>query len=188
MLQAKTGQSVTPRSSITGVSLMTDEEVQASVGISEDGNSADGDVVLLTDRRIIHISGSEPKQRIAYGAIEDIGVVELSRQPAGGYGAFVWAGLAFFVSFMLWRVIDSQLISVAAAIIVAIMGAYLIIDRLTSRGEHVLVFKASGAEIRVELKGDGPQPEVDRLIKRLFELKEERNSPGYARASRFSPR
>ena len=176
-------------SNLSAVSFMKDEEVQASIGTSENGISADGDVILLTDKRIIHISGTEVNRRLAAAAIEDIGVVEITRQPAGGYGSFIWATLAFFVSFVLWRfIIDNQTIAIAAAVIVALMGVYLIFDRLTSRGGHILSFKANGADIQCQLPDSSNQAGTKALITRLFELKEERSSPHYARAESFSPR
>lgn len=173
----------------SAVSLMKDEEVQASIGTSEDGIPAEGDVILLTDRRIIHISGTEVNRRLAAAAIEDIGIVEITRQSAGGYSSFIWAALAFFVSFVLWRfIIDNQTIAIATAAIVALMGVYLIFDRLTSRGGHILSFKANGADIQCPLPENGNQAGTDALITRLFELKEQRADPKYTHSQSFSPR
>jgi len=171
----------------SAVSLLKNEEVQASIGTTEDGIPANGDVILLTDKRIIHISGSEVDRRLAAAAIEDIGIVEITRHSAGGYSAFIWAALAFFVSFVLWRfVIDNQTIAIGAAAIVALMGVYLIFDRLTSRGGHILSFKANGAAIQCQLSEGGDQAGTEALITRLFELKEQRSNPRHAQS--FSPR
>lgn len=188
MLRAKLKQEADGgNGNFSAVSLMKDEEVQASIGTSEDGILADGDVILLTDRRIVHISGSAVNRRIAAAAIEDVGIVEITRQSPGGYSSFIWAALAFFVSFVLWRfIIDNQTIAIAVAAIVSLMGVYLIFDRLTSRGGHILSFKASGADIQCRLPGNGNQAGLDALITRLFELKEERSKPHHAQS--FSPR
>ena len=188
MLRAKLKQEAAGEDgNSSAVSLLKDEEVQASIGTIEDGVPADGDVVLLTDKRIIHISGTDADRSLTTAAIEDIGIVEITRQSAGGYGAFIWAVLAFFVSFVLWRfVIDNQTIAIAAAGIVALMGVYLIFDRMTSRGGHILSFKANGADIQCLLPEGGDQAATDALITRLFELKEERSKPHHAQS--FSPR
>jgi len=173
----------------SAVSLLKDEAIQASIGTTEDGIPTDGNVILLTDKRIIHISGTKVNRRLAAAAIEDIGIVEITRQSVGGYGAFIWAALAFFVSFVLWRfVIDNQTIAIAAAAIVALMGVYLIFDRLTSHGGHILSFKANGADIQCQLPDGGDQAGTETLITRLFELKEQRSNPQHARAQSFSPR
>ena len=184
MLRTKIKQSAAPGTLLSGVSLMPGESAVARVGV----DSGNGDVLMLTDRRLIHVIGFESKKRISFAAIEDIATVELTDQPSSGYGAFVWAGLAFLVAVMLWRVIDSQWVSVGAAIVVALMGVYLIADRLLSKGEHILVFKAGGGEIRVDLNRGMRQCEAERLATKLFELKEERTSSRYTGASKFSPR
>ena len=190
MLQAKAKRSERSQGRLSCVALMADEEVQDSLGINEgdSSNSGNQSVVLLTDRRIIHISGTRSNQKTSYAAIEDISAVEITRQSVTGYSAFIWAALAFFVSAMLWRVIENQTLSIAAAAIVALMGIYLIVDRLLTRGEHALAFKARGAEIQCALKGDGDQPGAEALITRLFELKDERSASRYSRAKNFSPR
>ena len=190
MLQAKTNRSALAHQDANGVPLMEGEEVHASLGVDESRDSRRGgkDIVLLTDKRVIHINRSGAKYRTSFAAIENITAVEITRQPVEGYGAFVWAALAFFVSMMLWGVIDNRTLSIAASVIVALMGVYLIIDRLTAHGEHVLVFRAGSAEIRTELQGDERQTDADALITRLFELKEQRADPKYTRSKSFAPR
>ncbi len=190
MLQAKTTPNALPHNTARDVTLMPDEQVHESLGINKDGESKESNrnIVLLTDRRVIHISGAKSSQKTSFAAIEDISIVELTRQPPRGYGAYIWAGLAFLVSVMLWRIIENQTFSIAAAVIVALMGVYLIIDRLTLQGEHLLLFKSGSAEIQVEIKGDGQLSNADTLITKLFELKEERISLRYSRAKTFSPR
>ena len=174
--------------SSNGVSLMPGESIQASVGRYEYAAARKDDALLLTDTRIIHISYSDANHSKTIAALDDIGAVELTQRPVGGYGAFIWAALAFFVAFMLWRVVDSQWLSVSAAVIVGLMGVYLIADRLMSRGERLLVFRSSGGQLRVELNGEERQSEAEALTARLFELKEQRGAPRYTSASRFSPR
>ncbi len=190
MLKAKAKKGVLAQGRVRGVTLMANEEILASLGIDkgEDAHDGGGEVVVLTDNRVIQMSGSESSRRTSFAAIEDISAVEITSQPAGGYGSFVWAGLAFVVSAALWGIIENQTISIGAAVIVALMGVYLIYDRLTSGGEHVLVFKTNGGEIRIDLKGERNQEEAEALIARMFELKAERSLSKYARANSFAPR
>ena len=190
MLQAKAKQNESIPGGMDSAALMPGEEVQKSLGIDEGGssNSHSKSIVFLTDRRIIHISRTGSNQRTSYATIEDISAVEITRQSVEGYSAFIWAVLAFFVSAMLWRIIENQTLSIAAATVVALMGIYLIVDRLWARGEHALVFKVGGAEIRCALKGSGNQPDAEALVTRMFELKDERTRPQFTRAKTFSPR
>lgn len=188
MLRTKLNQNMRTQDSSSDISLMPGESIQASVGRFEDAASRKGDALLLTDARVIHISCSSANHSTTIAALDDIGAVELTQRPVSGYGAFAWAALAFFVAFMLWRVVESQWVSVGAAVAVALLGVYLIVDRLMSKGERVLVFRASGSELRVELSGGERQSEAEALIARLFELKERRGAPSYTSPSRFSPR
>ena len=188
MLRARARRDEGTKGTMMGVKLMADEEVHESLGADAGAGSGGGNIVLLTGKRVIHVSGSGSNQKTAYAAIEDISAVEVTQQSVEGYSAFIWAVLAFFVSAMLWQVIENQTLSIVAAAIVALMGVYLIVDRLLSRGEHALVFKAGGAEIQCSLKGDGDQSDAEALIARLFELKDERRDPKYSRAKTFSPR
>ena len=190
MLQAKTNPSKRTNDASSDVILMADEEVQQSIGVDDVNGSRDGkkNTLLLTDRRVIHIIGAGSDRKTSYAAIDDISAVEITRQSVRGYGAFIWAAVAFFVSAMLWRVIENQTLSIAATSIVALMGIYLIVDRLLTTGEHALVFKAGGAEIEYALKRDAAHSEAEALVTRLFELKEQRADPKYTRSKTFSPR
>ncbi len=190
MLLTKSKQAERLQGTSPDVRLMEGEEVQESLGTGQDEKAgrAGQSVLLLTDRRVIHVSGSGANRKTSYAAIEDINAVEITRQSVEGYSAYIWAVLAFFVAAMLWRVIENQTLSLVAAGIVALMGVYLIVDRVLSRGEHALVFKAGGAEIQCPLNGNDDQPRAEALVTRLFELKDERNKPQFARASTFSPR
>ena len=190
MLRAKPKPNEQAQDALTGVPFMADEELQQSLGVDDAHASrvSKTNILLLTDRRVIHIDGAGQNRKTSYAAIDDISAVEITRQSAGGYGAFVWAALAFFVSAMLWRVIEHQTLSYAAAAIVTLMGIYLIVDRLLATGEHALIFKAGSAEIQCPLKRDAANDEAEALVTRLFELKEEQAKPHYARAKNFSPR
>ncbi|MYC05589.1 MAG: hypothetical protein F4X57_00135 [Chloroflexi bacterium] len=189
MLQARVKQSEQVQDESSGIALMTGETVRATLGTSlADDSNADKDSVLLTDRRVIHISGRRTNRRTAHAAIEDISAVAINRQAVKGYGAFVWAALAFLVSVLLWRVIDSEMLALGAAAVVALMGVYLIIDRLWERGEHGLVIRTGSAEIRCALTDKNAQSEAEAFILRLFELKYERSNPQHTRAKTFAPR
>ena len=190
MLQAKTNRSESTHDASSDITLMADEQVQQSIGVDDVAGSRDGkrNIVLLTDRRVIHIIGAGTNRKTSYAAIDDISAVEITRQSVRGYGAFVWAALAFFVSAMLWRVIENQTLSIAAASIVALMGIYLIVDRLLATGEHALVFKAGGSDIECALKRNADHSEAEALVTRLFELKEQRADPKYTRSKSFAPR
>lgn len=171
-----------------GIRLMNDERVVASLGMDErDRRDYEGDAIALTDSRVILISAERGRQSAAFMAIDDVSAVEIARQPEG-YANFVWAGLAFFVAAMLWRAIDSQTLAIAAAAIVALMGVYLVIDRLTSRGSPRIAFRAGAAEIASALADDREMANAHALANKLFELKRARADRAQPQPRVFAPR
>lgn len=169
------------------VVFMEDERVQASLGAYGDSAYANqADALLLTDKRVIHISGDARRRRSVFAAVSDISMVEIAHQPEG-YRAYIWAGLAFITAAALWRVLENPIVSLVVALAVALMGVYLIIDRLTSPGERVIAFKAGASEIRMPLSG-GALSDADELIAALFALKDADAKPTRRNPDSFAPR
>lgn len=170
------------------LSLLDGEQVILSLDLT-DGSSEtpDPEVLLLTDRRLMHLDGSRKSRTVSMAAVQDVQMMEMTTEREG-IGPFIWAALAFFVGFMLWRVVDHPLGSAAAGIVLALMGAYLIYDRLAAPGKNMLVFKAGVGEIRVEVRNEDVWAELDVLVHRLFRLKDERSSSRYSSPARFGLR
>ncbi len=174
-------------SEFDGILLMENEQIQSSLGMSGSNASArQQDIVLLTDKRLIHISGSGNKKRSVFASIEDISLAEITRQPEG-YAAYIWAALAFFVAVMLWRTIESPTTSLLTAIAVVLMGVYLIVDRLTSAGTPIVVFRTNGSEICSPI-GKHAQPDAEALIAALFDLKYPEVETSRRNPDTFAPR
>ena len=171
-------------------SLMDEERLESALVLeSEDGqDSAENPaVMLLTDKRVIHINGNGKHRKAVFASVQDVEAVEVAVQKEGN-GSFIWAGLAFFVAFFLFFIIDNSLGRVAAPAVVALMGVYLIVDHLTSPGKQLVIFKTASTQLRADLKGDGASKEVYAFINRLFQLKSENGSDAFSRVNRFAPR
>ena len=171
------------------VQLMEGERIDSSltlaIGRSEDDESPE--VLLLTGSRVIHLVGRGSKRTAVFASVDDISTVEISSERTG-FGVYVWAGLSFIVALLLWRVIDNPIGSVASAIIVAVMGVYLIVDHLMSAGTSVATFRTSATEFKVELKGEGDSYEnVYHFINRVFSMKQN-GGGGPSDPGRFAPR
>lgn len=171
------------------VQLMEGEQIDSSLTLALGGVEDDEspEVLLLTDSRVIHLSGKGNRRTAVFASVDDISTVEISSERAG-FGVYVWSGLAFVVALLLWMVIDHPIGSVASAIIVALMGVYLIADHLMSAGTSVATFKTSASHFKVVLKGEGDTYEnVYLLINRLFLMKGN-GSKGAPDPGRFAPR
>ena len=170
------------------LSLLHGERVEMSLDLTEDSLDSSGpDVLLLTDRRLMHLNGNRKHRMASMASVQDILMTEMLTEKEGK-GAFIWAGLAFVVGLMLWRVVDHPLGSAAAGIVLILMGIYLIYDRLTSPGQNMLVFKAGVGEMKMQVRNEEALSEMDNLIHRLYELKEERSPGRYRKASSFALR
>ena len=170
------------------LSLLDGERVEVSLDLTEGSpESLDPDVLLLTDRRLMHLNGNYKHRMASMASVQDILITEMLTEKEG-IAAFIWAGLAFFVGLMLWQVVDHPLGSAAAGIVLVLMGVYLIFDRLTSKGKSLLVFKAGVGDMRVEVRNEEVMSEMDGLIQRLFELKNENGTVRYRDPSGFALR
>jgi hypothetical protein len=166
--------------------LMDGERIESVINLGDEPDDGKG-AMLLTDQRVIHIHGNAKKRSTVFASINEIDVVEVTMEREG-IGAYIWAGLSFLVAILLWRVIDSELGSIAASVLVALMGVYLIVDRLMSPGTPIAVFKTGSSEIRCELPGDDVPAEIYEFTNRLFELKNQSSSNFHAGGGRFALR
>ncbi len=170
------------------VQLIEGEHVDSYLTLADSsGDNESPEVLLLTDSRVIHLNGTGKRRTAVFASVDDISTVEISSERAG-LGVYVWSGLSFIVALLLWRVINNPIGSVASAIIVALMGVYLIADHLMSAGTSVATFKTSASQFKVVLKGEGGSYEnVYLFINRLFLMKQN-GSNGAQDPGRFAPR
>lgn len=169
------------------VSLMEGEHVDSALRLGDGRGAADTEVMLLTDRRVIHLQGNGRHQKAVFASIQEIEAVEIT-QEREGKGTFIWAALAFVVAVFLYFIIDHPIVRVIAAVVLALMGVYLIADQLMFPGSPLVIFKTGSSQLRCPLRGNHASDEVYPLINRLFQLKEENSSDPFARADRFAPR
>ena len=171
------------------VDLMDGERVDTVLDLmGGDGSRNDSKrrLLLLTDRRVIHLDGKTRNPRAVFALLEDVDAVETGAEDEGP-GAFVWAGLAFVAALFLYFVIDNVAGRISGTVAVALLGVYLIGDRMVSSGAPVLVFRAGPAELRCGLRNGRALDDAYPFINRVFELKSDAASPA-ARINRFAPR
>lgn len=126
--------------------------------------------LLLTNDRLIYISGTGNDQKTIMTTIHDVETVEIaSNHP--GYSSYLWAGLAGLISILLFSSIDNTSVKLAATAIVLLMGVYLVIDQITRPRKPTVVFRACNMEIRWECDSTNASNNIYELIKRLYEIK-----------------
>ena len=146
------------------------------------------EMILLTDRRVIHLARNGGRQKAVFISIKDIDAIEIESERESGHGALVWGAVAMIVAVMLWRVWDQPFWSPVVAVAVALMGAYLVFDRLTSSVAMQATFRAGSSQMQCSLRGDQASQDVYALINRLSQLKDERGNGASWGKPPFSPR
>ena len=141
-------------------------------------------VVLLTDRRVIGLSGKGRQREASYASIREVSSVHLSYEQEGR-GSLGWAVLGLVVAILLFATIDNpigKLVAPAAAVAISI---YLIVDRFTVPGRRVLSFRSGASEVRCELPDRLDSSEVYEFVNRMYRL---RDRAVRDHASSFAPR
>ena len=113
------------------LTLIDGEQINTALHLTDDhsdGNSTATNVVLLTDKRVIHLNANGRTREVVFASLQDMDTVEIASERRG-YGGFVWGALAFLVALLIWRVWDHPVGSVAVAVVIALMGVYLIVDQ-----------------------------------------------------------
>ncbi len=172
------------------VDLLDGERVDTTLHLIGDQNpirDSKRRLLLLTDRRLIHLDSDTRDHGAVFTSLQDVDAIEIGRERAGA-GAFAWAALAFIASLFLYFVLDEQgvwqIVGVAGA---ALLGVYLIGDRLLSSGATFMVLKMGPSELRCALNDNRRLDGAHSFIRRVFELKSE-TAASAARVNRFAPR
>ena len=171
------------------LTLMSDERVDSAFdlerGLAADGQDA-SEVILLTNKRVIHLNGHGERRRAVLVSLRNVDAVEITTEREG-FGAFVWAGLAFVAAALVWVVWDSSLAPIGA-LVVAAMGVYLIVDRTLSPGNAYAVFSTGSSQLRFGIGSSLPSKDIYDFVNRLFQLQSEDASQRAPGAIRFPPR
>ena len=171
--------------------LMDGERVDFTLHLRDGVADADAkgtDDLMLTDRRLIHLNVNGRSRRASFVSIQDITAIDISSERAGGLAGYLWGGLALFVAVMVWRVWDHPVGSVVAAVSVAGMGIYLVLDRLLSPSGVRASFRAGTAVLQLSIRSPKAAGDIHGFVNRLFQLKDEGGDRASRRPRTFSLR
>ena len=169
------------------LSLIDGEQIDTALDLTNGRSGEDAtasNVILLTDRRVIHLNTNGRTRGVVFASLQDMDTVEIASE-GHGYSGFVWGGLAFVVAFFLWQVWDHPIGSALAAGVVALMGVYLIVDQWLTPGILRATFNAGPSKLQCGIGSEPASKELYGFINRLFQLKGE---DGTRPPRTFSPR
>lgn len=155
------------------IGLVDGESVDSAVDLkSGRGGASDRspNVMLLTNKRVIHAKGSGERRETTVVCLEKIDSVEISRERKG-YGGYVWGAVAFLVAIGIYSIWDHSVGRVAGSLALAAMGVYLIVDHLLTFGGVKATFRAGSSVVECALRGPDSVREMQVLVDSLFRLK-----------------
>ena len=156
------------------MALLDGERVSSELSVSQPSGrrpSSESDTLLLTTNRVIHITGEERRRQTTMISIHDVESVSVRLIFPEGIGPYVWAALSVVMSLILYSYIEHSIARIAVPLIVLAMGAYLIVDRLTTRGRPTAIIKARDAEIHWSFDHDKESKQVYEFINSLYRNK-----------------
>ena len=159
---------------IEEIGLSDGESVDSAVDLKgEKGGATDRspNVVLLTNRRVIHFQGSGDRRETTFVCLESIDSVEISKERKG-YGAYVWGVVAFLVAAGIYSVWDQPIGRIAGALAIAAMGVFLIVDHLITPNGVKATFRAGSSVLQCALTDSRALQEMYVLVNGLFSLKD----------------
>lgn len=141
------------------------------------GTAGDGSVgqdrLVLTDSKIILVTGGNRQVITSTLAVGDVAAARVETERRGP-GEYVWGALALVLAFLLWRAIGNPAVALAAGIVVAAMGVYLIADKLLRPvASVVILMSGDGQQLRCNLRGARAGADVYEFISRIYARKDE---------------
>ena len=146
-------------------------------GIQSNG-SVGPESLVLTESHIIHVSVGTRQRNASMVSVRDVSVARVESERRGP-GEYVWGALAVVLGFLLWRVVEHPVASIAVGIAVAAMGVYLIADKIFRPATGVVVLLSEDSQqLRYDLRGGRATADVYEFISRIYERKAEITSSG----------
>ncbi len=156
------------------LNVLDGEQVDTTLSLRDeprDEYDTDTNLLVLTDRRLIHLVAKGRNRETVFVSLDDVFAVEVSTEHPGGYGGYIWGGVSFLVAILLWRVWNQPVLDVVAASIVALMGVYLVWDHLMAPLVLHTTVRAGSSQLQMNIhKSIDPQRVYD-FANRVFEAK-----------------
>ena len=100
------------------VDLLDGEWAETTLSLSDDPKRRRGsatDMLVLTDRRLIHLADDGRAREAVFIWLADIIAVRVGTERTGGVGGYVWGVLSIIAAILVWRIWDRPVLDVVAA-------------------------------------------------------------------------
>ena len=184
------------QTAFTDVDLLDGERAETTLSLSDDPKgrrSPATDILILTDRRLVHLADDGRSRQAVFIWLDDIIAVRVGTERTGGVGGYVWGILSIIAAILVWSIWDRPVLDVVAAGVLLLMGAYLVWDRLNTPPLFQMAVSAGGSQMMMNVHRSVPPELVYAFTNRLFETKargprpDEDGDDPKARATFFAP-
>ena len=184
------------QTSFADVDLLEGERAETTLSLSDDpkGTSRSAtDLLVLTDRRLIHLLDDGRARQTVFVWLADIIAVRVGTERTGGVGGYVWGVLSIIAAALVWTVWDQPVLDAVAAGVLLLMGAYLVWDRINTPSLFQMAISAGGSQMTMNVHRSVDPELVQAFANRLFETKarsarsdDDEDDPS-SRATYFAP-
>ena len=157
------------------VDLLDGERAETTLNLRDEPKrrrDAATDVLVLTDRRLIHLADDGRSRQAVFVWLADVIAVRVGTERPGGIGGYVWGALSVIAAILVWSVWDQPVLDVAAACGVLAMGAYLVWERLSTPPIFQVAVSAGASQMTMNLHRSVPPERVYQFANRVFETKQ----------------
>ena len=169
-----------------GISLIEGERVDSTVSLDGLRGKDRSAMLVLTDRRLIHIGAAGRSRTTSFVSVSDVISVEVTNTRRRSLAGIAWAAAALLVAAAVWPILDHAIFSPIAGAILAGMGIYLAVDRLLGYDSVLGTFRSAQEQIVISIEDAGGETnaQIHTLATRLFEMKDKAGLS----ARKFAPR
>ncbi|MYD51201.1 MAG: hypothetical protein F4W93_06910 [Dehalococcoidia bacterium] len=162
------------QTSFTDVDLLEGERPETTLSLRDDSKGRRDtatDVLVLTNRRLIHLVDDGRAREAMFVWLEDVFAVRVGTERKGNIGGYIWGVIAFIAASLVWTVWDQPVLDVIVAGLVLLMGVYLVWDRINTAPLYQLSVSAGGSHMMMNVHRSVPPELVYAFTNRLFETK-----------------
>jgi len=134
------------------------------------------ELLVLTNRRVMHVRAASKSRESVLVSLADVFAFEVADHRPNSFGGYVWGAVAFIVAIAVWRVWNVDVLDVVAAVIIAAMGIYLIVDQMFAPSSLQATIRAGSSQLQVAVDHDAAES-VYAFANKLFETRGEMLHP-----------
>lgn len=156
------------------VDLLEGERTETTLSLRDDSKrrrNAPTNLLVLTDRRLIHLLDDGRARDAVFVWLDDIFAVRVGTERKGNIGGYIWGVLAFIAASLVWTVWDQPVFDAIVAGLVLLMGVYLVWDRINTAPIFQVTISAGGSQMTMNVHRSVPPDLVYAFTNRVFETK-----------------